>query len=51
MAEMLKTKKQDSRPTKEQWVEKQLALLLPSISEDTWSEVWAVIQPETPTKH
>ncbi len=41
--------KKDIRLTRDEWVAQQLQLLLPAISESSWDEVWAVIQPASQT--
>ena len=41
MADQLETP-----PDRDEWVAQEVVKLLPQITEDRWSEVWAVIAPD-----
>jgi hypothetical protein len=37
----------ETYPTVDEWVSRQLETLLPSIDQDTWAELWTVLNPDT----
>ncbi|MFF8192065.1 hypothetical protein ACF05L_14690 [Streptomyces bobili] len=37
----------DNFPTVDEWVNRQLETLLPSIDQDTWAELWTVLNPDS----
>lgn len=41
------TKKIETCPTVDEWVSQQLETLLPSMDQDTWEELWTVLNPDS----
>ncbi|MEU1176597.1 hypothetical protein ABZ464_02925 [Streptomyces sp. NPDC005820] len=40
-------KQTETYPTVDEWVNRQLETLLPSIDKDTWAELWTVLNPDS----